>query len=171
MAAPRQPSHRATRVRGERPVEPRGRRQPPPEPEDVADPARPRSVVDHGLARRSALERIRAGDALLREEHTDADPYLLRAARHHGEPTERPCPICAAELVHVTYVFGDELGPYSGRIKASADLPVMAYEHGSFRVYVVEVCQGCGWNHLTLSYVLGDGVPRRPPARPADLLD
>jgi hypothetical protein len=118
------------------------------------------------------LERIAAGDAFAREEHCDADPYLLRAARHHGEATERPCPICRdPELVHVTYVFGDELGPYSGRVKSSAELPVMAYEHGQFRVYVVEVCTGCGWNHLTLSYVLGDGVPRRPPRRPADLLD
>ena len=47
----------------------------------------------------------------------------------------------------------------------------MAREHGEFRVYVVEVCTGCGWNHLHLSYLLGDGVPRRPPPRPADLLD
>jgi len=171
VAAPRQPSHRATRIRGQRPAEP-SRPGPPPEPEDVADPARPRHVVDHGLAIRSALERIRSGDALLRDEVTDADPYLLRAARNHGEATERPCPLCRAEeLVHVTYVFGDELGPFSGRVKASAELPVMAYEHGQFRVYVVEVCTGCGWNHLTLSYVLGDGVPRRPLRRPADLLD
>jgi hypothetical protein len=41
----------------------------------------------------------------------------------------------------------------------------MARQHGEFRVYVVEVCQGCGWNHLALSYVLGDGTPRRPPRR------
>ncbi|MBI1377966.1 MAG: hypothetical protein GC157_10885 [Frankiales bacterium] len=144
-----------------------------PEPEDVADPARPRSVVDHGLACRGVVERIRAGDAFAREEHCDADPYLLRAARHHGEATERPCPLCgpAHELVHVTYVFGDELGPYSGRVRSSPELPVMAYEHGHFRVYVVEVCTACGWNHLTLTYVLGDGVPRRPPRAPSDLLD
>jgi hypothetical protein len=118
------------------------------------------------------LESIRSGNALAREEHCDADPYLIRAARHHGEPTERPCPICRThELVHVTYVFGDELGPYSGRVKSSPELPVMAYEHGQFRVYVVEVCSDCGWNHLTMSYVLGDGVPRRPLRRPPDLLD
>jgi hypothetical protein len=48
---------------------------------------------------------------------------------------------------------------------------VMAYEYGQFRVYVVEVCADCGWNHLTLSYILGDGVPRRPHAKPRDLLD
>jgi hypothetical protein len=139
--------------------------------EEVADPARPRSVVDYALTRRSVLGRITAGDTLLRADHQDADPYLIRAAKHHGETTERPCPLCAKPLVHVTYVFGDELGPYSGRIKNSPDLPLMAYEYGHFRVYVVEVCQICGWNHLTLSYVLGDGVPRRPPAKPRDLLD
>jgi hypothetical protein len=170
MAAPRQPSHRASRIRGDRPAEPS--RAPLPEPEQVADPARPRHLVDHGLAIRGIVERIRTGDLLLREEHTDADDYLLRAARNHGEATERPCPLCRSEeLVHVTYVFGDELGPYSGRVKASAELPVMAYEHGFFRVYVVEVCSSCRWNHITLDYVLGDGVPRRPIRRPADLLD
>ena len=170
MAAPRHPSHRATRIRGSRPAEPARAPLPPPEP--VADPARPRSVIDYGLTRRGVLERIRGGDSFARDEHCDADPYLLRAARHHGEATERPCPICRdPELVHVTYVFGDELGPFSGRVKSSAELPVMAYEHGQFRVYVVEVCAACGWNHLTLSYVLGDGTPRRPLRAPADLLD
>ena len=100
------------------------------------------------------------------DDHTDADPYLLRAARHHGEATERPCPICRTEeLVHVTYVFGDELGPFSGRVKSSAELPVMAYEHGHFRVYVVEVCTDCGWNHMITAFLLGDGVTRRPPRR------
>ena len=170
MAVPRQPSHRASRIRGERPAEPA--RTALAEAEDVADPARPRSVIDHGLTLRRVVERISAGDALLREEHCDADPYLVRAAKHHGEATERPCPVCRVhELVHVTYVFGDELGPYSGRVKSSPELPVMAYEHGHFRVYVVEVCTECGWNHLTMSYVLGDGVPRRPLRRPPDLLD
>lgn len=170
MATPRHSSHRATRIRGARPAEPSHVALPP--VEDVADPARPRAVVDHGLTRRAVLERIRGGDALAREDHCDADPYLLRAARNHGEATERPCPLCRTnELVHVTYVFGDELGPFSGRVKSSAELPVLAYEHGQFRVYVVEVCDGCGWNHLTMSYVLGDGVPRRPLRRPPDLLD
>jgi hypothetical protein len=29
----------------------------------------------------------------------------------------------------------------------------------SFDVYVVEVCRGCGWNHLTQKYTLGrDGL-------------
>ena len=72
----------------------------------------------------------------------------------------------------MSYVYGDELGQYSGRVKTECELAEMAREHGEFRVYVVEVCAGpsagtlgsgggCGWNHLVQSYVLGDGVPRR----------
>jgi hypothetical protein len=124
-----------------------------------------RSVVDYGLQRRATLTALRSGGALAADV-CDADPYLLRAARFHGEPTTRPCPVCRREgLVELSYAFGDELGQYSGRIKSPGELTRMAHEHGEFRVYVVEVCQGCEWNHLTSSYVLGDGVPRRPPRR------
>lgn len=125
-----------------------------------------RSVVDYSLQRKATLRALRGGHATVMEDVCDADPYLLRAAKFHGEPTDRPCPICRKEkLTHVTYVFGDELGQYSGRIRQTPELERMAREHGEFRVYVIEVCQGCSWNHLTLSYVLGDGVPRRPPRR------
>ena len=32
-----------------------------------------------------------------------------------------------------------------------------------FQVYVVEVCRGCGWNHLIEQYLLGrDGLARLP---------
>lgn len=124
-----------------------------------------RSVVDYSLARRATLESLFRGGATSTDV-CDADPYLLRAARFHGEATTRRCPVCRrADLTTLNYVFGDELGQYSGRLRATADLEAMAREHGEFRVYVVEVCQGCGWNHLTSSYVLGDGVPRRPPRR------
>jgi hypothetical protein len=93
----------------------------------------------------------------------DAHPYLLRAAKFHGEPTTTPCPICRkAKLTHVTYVYGDELGRYEGRVKQSPELAEMATEYAEFRVYVVEVCQYCSWNHLASSYVLGTGeAPRR----------
>ncbi|MFB4304947.1 DUF5318 family protein [Actinomadura sp. GTD37] len=36
-------------------------------------------------------------------------------------------------------------------------------ECGEFRVYVAEVCQSCGWNHLAMSSVLGYG--ERSPGR------
>lgn len=88
----------------------------------------------------------------------DAHPYLMRAAKYHGEATEKSCPVCRRRrLTHVTYVYGDELGRYVGRVKSPAELHEMAREYGEFRVYVVEVCQGCAWNHLTVSYVLGHG--------------
>jgi len=48
-------------------------------------------------------------------------------------------------------------GRYEGRIKATAELATMDREYGEFRVYVVEVCQSCAWNHLAVSYVLGHG--------------
>jgi hypothetical protein len=124
-----------------------------------------RSVIDYSLARRATLHALRCGTATTTDV-CDADPYLLRAAKFHGEPTDRRCPVCRHErLTHVTYVFGDELGQYSGRIKVTAELEPMAHEHGEFRVYVVEVCRGCGWNHLSTSYVLGDGNPRALPRR------
>jgi hypothetical protein len=124
-----------------------------------------RAVVDYGLQRRATLTALMTGGALAADV-CDADPYLLRAARFHGEPTSRQCPVCHREqLVELSYTFGDELGQYSGRIKSPGELARMAHEHGEFRVYVVEVCQGCEWNHLTSSYVLGDGVPRRAPRR------
>ena len=64
------------------------------------------------------------------------------------------------ELTHLTYTFGVEMGELSGRVRATAELNSLAYEYGAFRVYLVEVCQRCGWNHLVVSYVLGDGNPR-----------
>ena len=146
-------------------------RQVPHPAEDVAEPARPRHVLDYALARRHTLEAIKS-DAFLRDEVCDADPNLLRAAQHHGERTERQCPMCKkGQLVHVTYVFGDDLGYLTGRVRSSHELPEMAHEFGHFRVYVVEVCRECGWNCLHLSYVLGDGKPRTPPRAPRDVVE
>ncbi|WP_217265430.1 MULTISPECIES: DUF5318 family protein [Thermomonospora] len=65
---------------------------------------------------------------------------------------------------NVTCVYGDELGPYAGRVKpAHCELADMAREYGEFWVFVGEVCEGCTWNHLTVSYVLGHGT--RPRSR------
>lgn len=65
----------------------------------------------------------------------------------------------------LNYVFGDQLGQYSGRIKSTPELDAMQNDFGEFRVCVVEVCHECGWNHMINSYLLGDGVRRRPPRR------
>lgn len=161
---------RGTRIRGEsgkaratnvvnRPIEP------------VDHPEKPRGVIDYVLHRRKALEDVFNGGGL-RSDVCDADPYLLRAAKHHGEPTTEKCPICKrTNLDHVTYVYGDELGPYAGRIRTTEELAKMSHQFGEFRVYVVEVCQECSWNFLLLTYVLGDGVPRKPLPKSRDILD
>ncbi|MEZ5117451.1 MAG: DUF5318 family protein [Candidatus Nanopelagicales bacterium] len=172
MAAPRSSTPRGSRVLG-RPGSggPDPAREPLPEPEPVDDPTAPRQVVDYALQRRAALESLFRGGAL-DSDHCDADPYLVRAARHHGEPAADDCPVChRSDLTYVTYVYGDELGHLNGRVRSTEELDEMAHQHGAFRVYVVEVCPDCGWNHLSISYVLGDGTPRRPPPRPRDLLD
>ncbi len=125
-----------------------------------------RSVIDYSLQRRATLATLFRGGGVATEDVCDADPYTLRAAKHHGEPAPVPCPVCKKpELAHLSYVFGDELGQYSGRIKSRTEIEAMAHEHGEIRIYVLEVCRSCGWNHLVESYVVGDGVPRKPPRR------
>jgi Family of unknown function (DUF5318) len=119
-----------------------------------------RARVDYSLQRRATLMSLFTG-LTTPTDVCDPDPYLLLAAKHHGEATPRMCPVCRREmLVELNYTFGDELGQYSGRLKVRAELESMAREHGEFSVYVVEVCTGCGWNHLVVSFVLGDGEPR-----------
>jgi hypothetical protein len=121
-------------------------------------------VIDYGMKRRAALLGLfRNG---LRDDVCDADPMLLRTAMFHGEQTTRTCPVCRRNpLTHLTYTFGAEMGETSGRVRASGELDELAHEYGAFRVYVVEVCRTCGWNHLVVSYVLGDGRPRVPEGR------
>jgi hypothetical protein len=120
----------------------------------------PRSVIDYSLARRAVLNDLLAGRASVLDV-CDAHPYLQRAARYHGEPTEVSCPVCRRErLLHVTYTYGDCFpAAANGRARASAELEALAREHAEFRVYVVEVCRSCGWNYLTTSYLLGVGEP------------
>ncbi|HEY9472384.1 MAG TPA: DUF5318 family protein [Mycobacteriales bacterium] len=129
-----------------------------------------RSVVDYALQRRALLADLYAGRATVMDV-CDAHPYLQRAARYHGEQSRVTCPVCRRErLTLVSYVYGDELKAMSGQAKSGSELPRMAMDFGEFTVYVVEVCQSCGWNHLAMSYVLGrdglreDGV-RREAAR------
>jgi hypothetical protein len=121
--------------------------------------------VDYSLRRRAVLESLRRG-ATSSAEVCDAHPYLLRAARFHGEQIGRRCPICRGRhLLLLRYVYSEELGQYSGRLRTTDEVIVMAGEYGHLAVYVVEVCPGCAWNHLLVSYVVGDGTPRKPPRR------
>jgi hypothetical protein len=69
------------------------------------------------------------------------------------------------------YTFGDQLGQFSGRIKNTKELVEMEKDFGEFSVYVVEVCRECSWNHLCSTYLLGDGMERKPPRRVRTLED
>lgn len=125
-----------------------------------------RSVVDYSLQRRAVLADVYSGRAGLFEV-CDASPYLSRAAKYHGEPTDVGCPVCRKErLTRVNYVYGEHLGPTAGQAKTEAELARMDAAQEEFRVYSVEVCRNCGWNHLDCSYVLGqEPAPGRQPRR------
>ena len=114
-----------------------------------------RQVVDYALRRRAVLLEVYAG-RVGTYEVCDASPYLISAAKFHGEPTEDRCPVCRREnLTNVHYIYGDELRHSAGQARRKSELPVLAMTFGEFQVYVVEVCRACGWNHLVEQYLLG----------------
>lgn len=122
-----------------------------------------RAFVDYALVRRGVLTDLARG-RLRRDEVCDADPLLRRAALALGTPAGEACPVCAGDrLLHSTWLYGDELGASSGRSAFPGEVDEVAAEHAEIRVYVVEVCASCGWNHLIESYVVGHG---REPSRP-----
>ena len=130
-----------------------------------------RDAIDYSLKRRATLIALFKGTTSGLDA-CDADPYLKSAAKYHGERVERLCPVCRkAEMVELRYTFGDQLGQYSGRIKTSTEIAEMQNEYGEFRVYIVEVCMGCGWHHLIYSFRLGDGRYRKPPRKVRTLED
>jgi hypothetical protein len=129
----------------------------------------PRQVVDYALQRRALLADVHAGRVGVAQV-CDAGPYLLRAARFHGEPSEVTCPVCRREkLAEVCWVFSEQLKHLSGSARTREELSRMDAAHAEFSVYVVEVCRACSWNHLIQSYVLGAPVVRgrRAPRRTA----
>ncbi|HEX7658908.1 MAG TPA: DUF5318 family protein [Pseudonocardiaceae bacterium] len=116
-----------------------------------------RQVVNYALQRRSLLAEVYAGRVGTMEV-CDASPYLLRAAKFHGHPTKVSCPVCRKEtLTLVNWVYGDELRHLSGSARTADELIRMATVFTEFRVFVVEVCRTCSWNHMVQSYVLGTG--------------
>lgn len=126
-----------------------------------------RQVIDYALRRRAVLTQLQSG-LVNTLDVCDAQPYLLQAAKFHGRSTETPCPVCrATNLTHVSWVYGDELKQAAGSARAPEELDRMANLFGEFNVFVVEVCRGCGWNHLVRSYVLGTGTPPPRPRKTA----
>jgi len=125
-----------------------------------------RGVIDYALARRAALSGLACG-RLRKNEVCDAQPYLLRAARFHGERSPEHCPVCRADsMLTVTYAYGDCFrAEANGRARASREIAELATQLPEFTAFVVEVCVGCKWNHLLASYVLGTGEPLKRRAR------
>jgi hypothetical protein len=126
-----------------------------------------RQVVDYSLRKRALLRDVYSG-RVGTYEVCDASPYLLSAARFHGEPTDERCPVCRRENVtHVHYIYGDELKQSAGQARSRVELPVLAMSVREIQVYVVEVCRGCGWNHLVEQFLLGRAA-LDPPTEPTD---
>jgi Family of unknown function (DUF5318) len=125
-----------------------------------------RQVVDYALQRRALLAEVYSGRVGTMEV-CDAGPYLVRAAKFHGQPTDVSCPVCRKErLTLVSWVYGDELKHVAGSARTPDELDRMSTLYEEFTVYVVEVCRTCSWNHLVQSYVLGTaGLRTRKPGR------
>ena len=49
-----------------------------------------RAYIDYTLYKRATLTALFRGVV----DACDADPYLMRAAKYHGEKVERKCPVC-----------------------------------------------------------------------------
>lgn len=124
-------------------------------------PAPPPATVDYRLSRASTLRAWRSG-RLGRDEVCDARRELQRNAEFCGKPTERRCPVCeAVGLVEVTYVFGPWLPKHGRCITTAAELQRLQRRASLSTGYVVEVCTGCGWNHLVRRVALGGNRPAR----------
>jgi hypothetical protein len=119
---------------------------------------RSHGTVDYTLAKRALLRDLRTG-MLSRLEVCDAHPDLLRAARSLGMNATRPCPVCdQRELRLLAYVFADTLKHDNGRPWAVKDALRLAARVQGSACYVVEVCTGCSWNHLSEAYLARHAV-------------
>jgi hypothetical protein len=108
-------------------------------------------LVDYTLAKRALIRDFRRG-LLSRFEICDAHPELMRAARYLGADATRPCPVCKRfELRLLAYVYADGLRRNNGRaFEIEEGLALAATRRGA--CYVVEVCTGCSWNHLSEAF-------------------
>lgn len=110
--------------------------------------------IDYRLERQRVLTEWRAG-TVTDQQICDAQTELRRNALHCGTGSDESCPVCDEHhLRHVTYVFGPRLPSHGRCITSQGELVRIRRRKGSFTGYVVEVCVGCGWNHLVRSYLL-----------------
>ena len=112
-------------------------------------------TVDYRLHRAATLRALRAGELKLHEV-CDAQRELQRNAEFCGSSTGRPCPVCeSADVVEVTYVFGSRLPKHGRCVTTAAEMRRLSQRVSVSTGYVVEVCTGCGWNHLMRRFTLG----------------
>jgi hypothetical protein len=113
---------------------------------------RPFGAVDYTLAKRALLREFRTG-LVSRLDVCDAHPELLRAAKYVGYRTNKACPVCQKEdLRLLAYVYADDLKADNGRVWELSEALNVAAAHRGGACYVVEVCTGCSWNHLSRAY-------------------
>lgn len=111
--------------------------------------------VDYRLIRRHTVDEFRRG-RLSRLDVCDAQPELLRAARHLGRPLSPPCPICDDEnLVTVSFVFGSRLPAHGRCVSSAREMAKLRRRAEPVHCYVVEVCPDCAWNHLLQAFPVG----------------
>lgn len=109
--------------------------------------------VDYSLAKRALLLQARTG-LLSWADICDAHPELVRAGKHVGERTRRPCPVCARPSLRIlAYVYGDDLKADNGRVWSFEEGLKLAADRRGAWCYIVEVCIECKWNHLSEAYV------------------
>ena len=116
--------------------------------------------MEYRLARNAVVREVQRG-RLSRLDVCDAHPELLRAARNVGRSLGETCPICdEVEVVHVAYVFGARLPPQGRCPTTAAELDRLCRRREPVVCYVVEVCPGCGWNHLVRMFSAGGQAGR-----------
>lgn len=111
--------------------------------------------VDYRLIRRHTVDEFRRG-RLSRLDVCDAQPELLRAARHAGRSASQPCPICDDDtLVTVSFVFGSRLPAHGRCVTSAREMAKLRRRAEPVHCYVVEVCPDCAWNHLLQAFPVG----------------
>jgi hypothetical protein len=126
------------------------------------------SRVDYSLARRAVLREYHSGQ-VSRFEICDAHPDLLRAARYSGEKTSEACPICdGGPLLLIAYAFSDTFPKReNGKVWPRDDIAPLL-KLGDARLYTVEVCLDCSWNHLLSQVAFGGRSRTRRPRRASE---
>jgi hypothetical protein len=126
------------------------------------------SRVDYSLARRAVLRDYHSGQ-ISRFEICDAHPDLLRAARYSGEKTSLACPVCdGGPLLLVAYAFSDTFPKgENGKVWPRNDLgPLLKLRDA--RLYTVEVCLDCSWNHVLSQMTFAGRARARRPRRASE---